>query len=72
MSCAELGNDVRAAAATAKWVWHGNFEMAKRWPAALPQDSEGAGDWDDRLDECRWVTVCEDIWHTGPETSMHD
>ena len=43
-----------------------------RWPAALPQDSEGAGDWGDRLDECRWVTVCEDIWHTGPETSMQD
>ena len=43
-----------------------------RWPAALPQNSEGAGDWDDRLDECRWVTVCEDIWHTGAETSMHD
>ena len=52
---------------------HGAYDSADwDWASELPEDSEGAGDWDDRLDECRWVTVCEDIWHTGPETSMHD
>ena len=52
---------------------HGAYDSADwDWASELPEDSEGAGDWDDRLDECRWVTVCEDIWITGPETSMND
>ena len=52
---------------------HGAYDSADwDWASELPEDSEGAGDWDDRLDECRWVTVREDIWITGTESSERD